>query len=97
MNCIRPAAAARPQATPISERRSLGHGLRLSLIGVACGLAAAAGLMQFMSKLLYGVKPVDPLTYAAVSACLVAAALAASYLPALRISAIDPVDALRAD
>ncbi|HTX33388.1 MAG TPA: ABC transporter permease [Bryobacteraceae bacterium] len=75
----------------------LRHGLRLALIGVACGLAAAAGLMQFLAKLLFGVKPVDPLTYAAVSGCLIAAALAASYLPALRSTAIDPVNALRAE
>jgi predicted permease len=78
-------------------RLFLRHGLRLALIGVACGLAAAAGLMQFMAKLLFAVKPVDPVTYAAVAICLIAAALAASYLPALRIAAIDPSDALRAE
>jgi predicted permease len=78
-------------------RLFLRHGLHLALIGVAFGLAAAAGLMRLMAKLLFEVKPVDPVTYAAVAVCLVAAALAASYLPALRISAIDPVDALRAE
>lgn len=71
--------------------------LRLSLAGVACGLAAAAILMRLMAKLLFEVKPVDRVTYAAVSACLVAAALAASYLPTLRITMIDPVNALRAE
>jgi ABC-type antimicrobial peptide transport system permease subunit len=71
--------------------------LRLALIGVGCGLVASVGLMQFMAKLLFEVKPIDPLTYLAVAACLTAAALAASYLPALRISGIDPSDALRAE
>ncbi len=78
-------------------RLFLRQGLRLALIGVACGLAAAVGLMRFMTKLLFAVKPVDPPTYGAVAACLIAAALAASYLPALRSTAIDPVDALRAE
>jgi len=53
--------------------------------------------MRFMAKLLFGVKPVDPLTYAAVALCLMAAAVAASYLPALRIMTIDPVEALRVE
>jgi len=75
----------------------LRDGLRLALIGVACGLVAAALLMRLMAKLLFEVKAVDPLTYLAMSVCLIAAALAASYLPALRISAVDPVSALRAE
>jgi predicted permease len=78
-------------------RLFLRDGLRLALIGVACGLAAAAILMRLMAKLLFEVKPVDPATYAAMSACLVAAALAASYLPTLRITLIHPVNALRAE
>jgi predicted permease len=75
----------------------LRHGLRLSLIGVACGLAASVGLMRFMAKLLFEVKPVDGPTYAVVAACLIAAALVASYLPAWRSTGIDPVEALRAE
>ena len=78
-------------------RLFLRDGLRLALIGVACGLAAAATLMRLMAKLLFEVKPVDPATYTAMSACLVAAALAASYLPTVRITLIQPVDALRAE
>jgi ABC-type antimicrobial peptide transport system permease subunit len=61
------------------------------------GLAAAAGLTRLMSSLLFGVKALDPLTYAAVSALLIAAAVLASYLPARRAMAIDPVEALRAE
>ena len=78
-------------------RLFLRDGLRLALIGVACGLAAAAILMRLMAKLLFEVQPVDPPTYAAMSACLVAAVLAASYLPIRRITLIDPVNALRAE
>ncbi|HEY7390976.1 MAG TPA: FtsX-like permease family protein, partial [Bryobacteraceae bacterium] len=73
------------------------HGLVLAGIGAALGLAAAAGLTRLMSSLLFGVKALDPLTYAAVSALLIAAAVLASYLPARRAMAIDPVEALRAE
>jgi len=75
----------------------VGHGLVLAAIGVACGLAAALVLTRLMSSLLFEVKAVDPLTYAAVSASLIAAALLASYLPALRATKVDPVEALRAE
>ena len=61
------------------------------------GLAAAAGLTRLMSSLLFGVTALDPVTYAAVSALLILAALLASYLPARRAMAIDPVEALRAE
>jgi putative ABC transport system permease protein len=73
------------------------HGLRLAGIGTVVGLAAAAGLTRLMSSLLFGVTALDPVTYAAVSALLIFAALLASYLPARRAMAIDPVEALRAE
>jgi ABC-type lipoprotein release transport system permease subunit len=50
-----------------------------------------------MSSLLFAVSPLDPLTYAAVAAVLVFAAVAASYLPAMRAASIDPVEALKAE
>jgi predicted permease len=75
----------------------LWHGLRLSAIGVACGLAAAVASTRLMSSLLFHVSPLDPLTYIGVSCGLVAAAALASYLPALRATGIDPVDSLRAE
>ena len=75
----------------------LGHGLALAGIGVACGLGAALALTRLMSSLLFEVKPVDPVTYAAVSASLIVAALVASCLPALRATKVDPVVALRAE
>jgi ABC-type antimicrobial peptide transport system permease subunit len=71
--------------------------LLLAAIGLGVGLAAAAGLTRLMSSLLFGVSALDPLTYAAVSALLMAAAVLASYLPARRAMAIDPVEALRSE
>ena len=73
------------------------HGLMLAGAGVAIGLLAAIGVMRLMSSLLFEVNPVDPTTYGIVSLTLVAAAARASYLPALRATAIDPLEALRAD
>ena len=78
-------------------RMFLQHGLVLTAIGVVFGLAAAAVLMRLMSSLLFNVRPVDPVTYTAVSAGLMATALLASYLPSRRAATIDPVDALRAE
>ncbi|PYT10290.1 MAG: multidrug ABC transporter substrate-binding protein, partial [Acidobacteria bacterium] len=78
-------------------RMFISHGFALAAIGVACGLAAAFALTRLMSSLLFGVNPVDPFTYAAVSAGLIFAAVLASYLPALRATNVDPVEALRAE
>ena len=73
------------------------HGLGLTSAGLACGLSAAFVLMRLMSSLLFRVRPVDPLTYGAVSAGLVATAALASYLPSRRAAAVNPVEALRAE
>jgi ABC-type antimicrobial peptide transport system permease subunit len=73
------------------------HGLMLTAIGVAFGLAAAAALTRLMASLLFEISPVDPITYLAVSAGLLAAAAAASYLPAHRASTVNPMEALRAE
>jgi predicted permease len=78
-------------------RMFVRHGLRLAAIGVACGLAAAAVCMRFMSSLLFQVSPLDPVTYGGVAFGLVMAAVLASYVPALRATAVDPAEALRAD
>lgn len=79
------------------EAMVVRQGLLLAGIGVVSGLIAAAGLTRFLVALLYEVKGVDPLTYGAVSAGLLAAAAAASYLPARSASSINPVEALRAE
>jgi ABC-type antimicrobial peptide transport system permease subunit len=73
------------------------HGLALTSIGVAFGLAAAVALTRLMSTLLFGVSPLDPLTYSAVALVLAAAAMLASYLPARKATIVDPVEALRAE
>jgi putative ABC transport system permease protein len=76
-------------------RAVVGQGLKLTLIGVVCGLAGALALTRILSSLLYGVTPTDPLTLAYVSVVLAAIALLASYLPARRAARIDPMTALR--
>ena len=71
--------------------------LVLTGVGTAVGLGAAAALMRLMRTLLFGISPLDPITFTAVPVALVAAAALASYLPARRTAAIDPVEALRAE
>jgi ABC-type antimicrobial peptide transport system permease subunit len=71
------------------------HGLVLAGIGVVFGLGAAAGLTRLMSTLLYGITPLDPVTYVAVPLVLIAATVLASYLPARRAASVDPAEALR--
>jgi len=75
----------------------LRRGLVLAATGIGCGLLASAVTMKLMSTLLYGTSPFDPITYIAVAFTLVAAALAASYIPARRATTIDPVEALRSE
>jgi predicted permease len=71
--------------------------LVLTGVGTAIGLGAAAALMRLMRTLLFGISPLDPVTFTAVPVALVAAAALASYLPARRTTAVDPVEALRAE
>ncbi|MBO0798513.1 MAG: FtsX-like permease family protein, partial [Blastocatellia bacterium] len=75
----------------------ISQGVKLASIGVAIGLAGALGLTRFLSGMLYGVKPGDPLTFVAVSALLIAVALLASYIPARQAAKVDPLVALRQD
>jgi putative ABC transport system permease protein len=78
-------------------RMFVSHGARLATVGIVFGILAAAGLTRFLSTLLFDVKPSDPLTYVIVCAGLVGAAVVASYVPALRATSVDPVEALRAE
>ncbi|HTS60502.1 MAG TPA: ABC transporter permease [Candidatus Acidoferrales bacterium] len=73
------------------------HALLLAGIGVTLGVVASVALMRLMKSLLFGVSPLDPLTYAVVPVVLVAATVLASYLPASRAAAVDPVETLRAE
>ncbi len=78
-----------------SEATFVRRGMMLAGVGTAIGAAVAAGITLWMSSLLFGVAPVDAATFAAASV-LVLAALAASYVPARRAAAIDPVRTLTA-
>ena len=78
-------------------RMVLGEGVALAVIGLGLGLPVAFALTRLMSTLLFEVSPRDPLTFAAVGALLLVVALLASYIPARRATAIDPMAALRRD
>jgi predicted permease len=76
-------------------RLVVGRGVRLLLIGVGAGLAAALVLTRLMSSMLYGVRPTDIATFATVSLLLAGVAILASYIPARRATKVDPMVALR--
>jgi putative ABC transport system permease protein len=84
---------------PLQEvaRMFARHGLVLSGIGAACGLAAAFALTRLMKSLLFDVSPADPLTFAAAAGGLILAVMLARYLPARRATRVDPVEVLRAE
>ncbi len=75
----------------------LWHGMRLAIVGVAIGLAAAFGLTRFLASLLFGVKAWDPIAFTAAPVILSIVALIAVWLPASRASRLDPQQALRAE
>ena len=75
----------------------MGHSLRLVLIGLAVGLAAALVLGRTLSSFLYGVSPADPATFAVVGGLLVSTALVAGFAPGRRAAGTDPLRALRVD
>ena len=83
-----------------AERRDLlrmviRQGAKLALVGVCVGIGGALVLTRFLSSMLYGIKPADPLTLVGVSLILAAVALLASYIPAQRTTKVDPMVVLR--
>jgi len=91
---IRMALGSSPEAV---FRLVVGDGLRLALIGVVIGIAAAISLARYLATLLFNVRAHDPATLASVAVMLLAIALAASAMPARRATKVDPMVALRTE
>lgn len=85
--------ASRPGAVGIIVR----EGALLAAAGVVLGLGAGAGAARWLQSLLYGVSPLDPLTFAGVALLVSAAALMTSFLSAHRAARIEPVELLRSE
>jgi putative ABC transport system permease protein len=83
--------AGQPAVLKLVVRQGLG----LALIGIVIGLAASLGLTRFLQSLLFGVKPIDPVTFVAAALLWTAIALLACYIPARRATKVDPIVALR--
>jgi ABC-type antimicrobial peptide transport system permease subunit len=73
----------------------VGHGVRVFLLGLCIGVAGALVVTRWMSSVLFGVKPTDPLTFIVVALVLGTVAFLASYVPARRAMRVDPIVALR--
>jgi ABC-type antimicrobial peptide transport system permease subunit len=71
--------------------------LALTAVGIAIGLGAAAAIARLMTALLFGVSPLDPVSFAAVPLVLALAAALASFVPACRVAAVNPADTLKAE
>jgi ABC-type antimicrobial peptide transport system permease subunit len=83
-------------ATPQAALLLVFHdGLRLTIAGIAIGTAAAAAVTGLMRKLLFEVRPLDPLAFGAAAVALTLFALLACYIPARRATKVDPIAALR--
>jgi predicted permease len=77
------------------SRLILGRGMALTAAGIAIGIIGAAALTRFLATLIFGVAPMDPLTFVMGAAVLAGVALAACYIPARRAMRVDPMVALR--
>ena len=89
---IRMALGAQPENV---LKQVLEEGAWLAAIGLAAGLAGSFAATRLITRLLFGVKPTDPLTFAAVAVILTGVTLAASYIPARQATRVDPIVALR--
>jgi putative ABC transport system permease protein len=78
-------------------RLVMAQGLRLALTGIAIGCALAYGLSQLLRGMLFAVTPADPIVFIGVPLALLATAAAATAIPALRASRVNPIQALRAE
>jgi putative ABC transport system permease protein len=71
--------------------------VRLSAIGLTCGILGALAATRVLTTMLFGVTAKDPVTFGSVAAALIAVALVATYVPARRAAWVDPMRALRTD
>jgi len=81
----------------VVRRQVVSQGAKVVLIGVIIGVVGAYGSTRLLGTLLFGVKAVDPLVFAAMSVTMIGMGVLASYMPARRASAVDPIEALRSD
>ena len=81
----------------VVRRQVVSQGTKVVLVGVAIGIAVAFGATRLLGALLYDVKAVDPIVFAAMSLAMLAVGMMASYVPARRASGVDPIHALRGD
>ena len=79
------------------RRQVVSQGTRVVLVGVAIGVAAAIASTRLLATLLFEVEAVDPIVFAAMAVLMLAMGVLASYMPARRASAVDPIEALRSD
>jgi predicted permease len=91
---VRMALGAQPSGL---RRMMVLQGGRVALIGVAVGVLTAFGVTRFLEGLLFGVQPIDAFTFVGMSSAILAIALLASYVPARRASAVDPMQSLRTE
>jgi MacB-like periplasmic core domain/FtsX-like permease family len=89
---LRMALGAQPSAI---FRLVIGQGMKLTMLGIGLGAAAALALTRFLTSLLIGVSPTDPLTFVVLAALFSLVALLACYIPARRATKVDPLVALR--
>jgi putative ABC transport system permease protein len=79
------------------RRMVVSQGTRVVAVGVVIGIAVAFAATRLLGTLLYGVKPVDPIVFAAMSVMMIAIGVLASYVPARRASSVNPIESLRSD
>ena len=91
---IRMALGARPSAVMVLV---LGQSTLVTLVGITAGLAGAAAVTRYLQGMLFGLTPLDPATFVAVSIAFAAVAMLAAYLPARGATKVDPMIALRSD
>jgi putative ABC transport system permease protein len=76
-------------------RLVVGQGMRMTLVGVALGVAVSLALTRLLASLLFGVQATDPLVFSTAALVLAAAAFVACYIPARRATRVDPIEVLR--